>query len=56
MSDQYDAIAALYHQSIKELPFREHAETERGLAPYGRESWQPYLDRPHALCLEATRP
>jgi SAM-dependent methyltransferase len=27
----------------------------RGLARFGRDYWQPYLDRPHALCLEAIR-
>lgn len=29
--------------------------SERGLALFGRDYWQPHLDRPHALCLEATR-
>lgn len=29
--------------------------SEPGLALFGRDYWQPYLDQPHALCLEATR-
>lgn len=86
MSEQYDEIADLYHETIQEIPFRQHAETvtlfgslgdvqglsaldlacgigaattrvsERGLALFGRDDWQPYRDQPHALCLEATRP
>lgn len=67
MSEQYDEIADLYHETSKANPFRQRQAgftsirvgapgvSEEGLATYGSEHWQPSLDRPHAMSLEAIR-
>ncbi len=48
--------AALRQAGFTDIRTAVTEVSKRGLALYGREFWQPYLDRPHALCLEATRP
>lgn len=52
LSTLEDALRQAGFTSIRAATARV---SERGLALFGRDYWQPYLDQPHALCLEATR-